>query len=119
LDFRTDEVRSELGFVATFVAVAGRRTAAFGLALMDLALGRAVDALAKVRFGAAGLREGAAFAGLRFAAADFGTATEPDFAVDLGALRAGAFSELERFTSGFGRADLPASVRFFADVEEY
>jgi hypothetical protein len=38
---------------------------------------------------------------------------------DFVALRAGAFSALERLTIGFGRGDLPAAVRFLAvDAEE-
>jgi len=42
-----------------------------------------------------------------------------DLAPALVALRAGALSEAERFTRGFGREALPANVRFFAeDVEE-
>ncbi|HYE66460.1 MAG TPA: hypothetical protein VD966_12810 [Pyrinomonadaceae bacterium] len=36
------------------------------------------------------------------------------------ALRAGAFSAVERLTIGLGRADFPANVRFLAeDVEEF
>jgi hypothetical protein len=57
---------------------------------------------------------------LRLTVEDFAAAVEVDLAVDLGALRAGAFSDAERFTSGFGRALLLANARFFAeDGEEY
>jgi hypothetical protein len=56
------------------------------------------------------LRAGAAFAALPLA-----EAVEPDFVPDLGALRAGAFSDDERLTIGLGRAFLPANVRFFAE----
>jgi hypothetical protein len=61
-------------------------------------------------FGAAALREGAAFAALPLA-----PAFEPALVFDLAALRAGAFSDDERLTIGLGRALFPASVRFLAE----
>jgi hypothetical protein len=58
-------------------------------------------------------------AGAPFAVLPLVEVVRVDLAPDLVALRAGALSEAERFTSGFGRADLPANVRFFTvDVEE-
>jgi hypothetical protein len=76
------------------------------------------------RLGGGDLRAGAAFvalplAGLPLAEALLAAAVEPDLVFDLGALRAGAFSDAERLTSGLGRAVLPANARFFAedDVE--
>ena len=38
-----------------------------------------------------------------------------DFVLDFAALRAGAFSDDERFTIGFGRTVLPANVRLFEE----
>ena len=86
--------------------------------------------LALTRVGAAFFRDGAAFfltGGLRavvaaevFAALLLAAVVALCFVPDLGALRAGAFSEEERFTIGLGRAFLPANVRFFAeDVGEF
>jgi hypothetical protein len=63
-----------------------------------------------VRFGADALRAGVAFVALPLAAA-----VVLVFVADLGALRAGAFSDAERLTIGLGRACLPANVRFFAE----
>jgi hypothetical protein len=76
------------------------------------------------RLGGGDLRAGAAlvvllFAALLLAEVLLAAAVEPDLVFDLGALRAGAFSDAERLTSGLGRAVLPANARFFAedDVE--
>jgi hypothetical protein len=67
-------------------------------------------AAATAFFGAGALRAGAAFADLPFA-----PALAPALVLDLGALRAGAFSEDERLTIGFGRALFPANVRLLAE----
>lgn len=92
----------------------------FALATGALALDLAVEALRIGRFGAEGFRETTFFATLRLTAEDLAAPLDADLAVDLGALRAGALSDAERFTSGLGRAVLLANVRFFAEgVEEY
>jgi hypothetical protein len=61
-----------------------------------------------VFFGTDALRAGAALAVLLL---DVATG----FVFNLAALRAGAFSDDERLTIGFGRTVLPANVRFFAE----
>ena len=83
---------------------AGLRAGAFCLTLEE------EDAF----FGAGGFRAGATFVALPLA-----VAAEPDFVLDFEALRAGAFSDSERLTTGFGRAVLAPSFLFFAeDAEE-
>jgi hypothetical protein len=77
--------------------------------------------LAAACLGAGDLRAGTDFATLPLAEALFlavmflAAAAEPDFVFDLGALRAGAFSDNDRLTSSLGRTVLPANARFFAE----
>jgi hypothetical protein len=76
--------------------------------------------LGAARLGDDVLRAGAAFTALPLvkallAVALLAAAVEPPLVFDLGALRAGAFSDAERLTSGLGRTVLPANVRFFAE----
>lgn len=78
---------------------------AFGAGLRAAVL--LLDAAAD--FGGVALRGGALFAGF-FAALFLLEAC----AVDLVALRAGAFSVRERLAMGLGRAAFPATIRFFA-----
>ncbi|HKR02605.1 MAG TPA: hypothetical protein VJT09_18145 [Pyrinomonadaceae bacterium] len=78
-----------------------------------------------LRAGALVLEERAFFGAevLRAAAADLAdlaalplaAAPVADFACEVEALRAGAFSDNERLTIGFGRAVLAPNLRFFAE----
>jgi hypothetical protein len=82
-------------------------TGGAGFRATALALGLAVA----TRFAAELFRAGAAF----FTALLLAAAVGGVFALVLGALRAGAFSDDERLTIGLRRAFLPANARFFAE----
>jgi hypothetical protein len=100
-----DLVAERAGGVCFFCALTGAALRAVAFTFEVVAVVVALRAVV--------LRAGAPFAVLPLV-----EAVGVDLAPDLVALRAGALSEAERFTSGFGREDLPANVRFFAvDVE--